>query len=482
MDINIYFSKYKEVLKGDEYEKFLEYCAKPLRKSIRVNTLKISIDDFLDIAKWEWWMLSQIPWCKEGFWIDRNDKSIPLGNHFLHLWWYFYIQEASSMIPVSILEPEKWDKILDISAAPWSKTTQIASYINDNWLIIANEPSSSRIKAIVSNFNRLWVSSSIITNKDWRVFSQYFPNYFDKILVDAPCTWEWTIRKDKYALDNINEKAIQKMSILQKMLIEEAFHSLKPWWVLVYSTCTLDELENEDAILFLLEAYPEIAELVPIKQDWIKNDKNVYWCDWVLRVWPHDYDTEWFFVAKIKKKGDSQSVYFEDIKSWKRKSPYLKISKLSKKIMIKDLCKSVEEGGDMHSSVLREIGKIEWNLFENWHEIYFRPNKSEQILSKISWYKTWIYIWKIILNKKIDWSHEWILFIEKLFNLNGLELNLMDIDDTLYQKFIKWADIENKSSFKSGICIFKYKWVSVWFWKIIWSRIKNKFPREFIQK
>lgn len=451
-----FFEKYRQVLSDVEYDKFKLFCTKPLRKSIRVNTLKITLDDFLKISKQEWWILSQIPWCKEWFWIDREDRSKPLWTSYLHQCWYFYIQEASSMIPPEILNPKSWEKILDISAAPWSKTTQMAILMQNKWMIVANEPIAWRIKSLKSNIDRMWVINTIITQKDWRVFSQYFPNYFDKILVDAPCTWEWTIRKDFHALDNWNEKAINKLSKLQKTLILEAFHSLKPWWEMVYSTCTLSPEEDEYVVKYLLEHFPWNAEIIPIP---IKTSSNPYWLEWVLRVWPHTFDTEWFFVAKIRKNNITHSEYYESIKPWQRKSPFKKVWNL------KD--KNIENIIDL---LWKE------NFLELWNEFWFKNKLIDDIAKYIWIHSWWILIWNIDKNRNLDFNHEWASFFYSLW----YEFDwIIEINEHEMEKYLKWYDLDNKDNLFWNI-ILKYKWLFIWFGKVNWKIIKNKFPRYLV--
>ena len=190
-------------------DSFCEYCLKPLNKSIRVNTLKISISKLKN--KLNNYVFTQVPWCKEGFWIkgERTD----LGNLLEHTLGYFYVQEAASMIPPIVLNPEENDLVLDLAAAPGSKTTQMAALMNNKGLIIANDVKYDRLKALSINLQRLGIMNTIITLK-----SNYFfkDMKFDKILLDAPCSGSGAIRKSLKTIEMWNPNMLINLSETQK--------------------------------------------------------------------------------------------------------------------------------------------------------------------------------------------------------------------------------------------------------------------------
>ena len=283
-----------------DIDKFCEYCVKRLNKSIRVNTLKITVKELKE--KLKEYELKQIPWCKEGFWI--NGPRTDLGNLMEHSLGYFYIQEAASMIPPTVLEPKEGDLVLDLAAAPGSKTTQMAALMKNNGLIIANDIKYDRLKSLSVNLQRCGILNAVITLKSNYSFKEM---KFDKILLDAPCSGSGAIRKSLMTLDIWNPNMLINLSGTQKKLILNAFDSLKEDGTLVYSTCSIDPEEDEGVINFLLknrEAKLEKIDLdikkSPIILDYEKEHYNneIKKC---LRIWPQDNDTEGFFVAKIKK-------------------------------------------------------------------------------------------------------------------------------------------------------------------------------------
>ena len=291
-----------------DFKEFKKYSLSFLRRSIRVNTLKISLDELKKRLEKNW-NLEQIPWCKEGFYIEHIKKERrDIGNLIEHSLGYFYTQEAASMIPPLVLEPKETDVVLDIAASPGSKTTQIAAMMNNKGVLIANDYQIPRIKPLSLNIQRCGITNCIITLMQGQWF--YNSNIkFDKILVDAPCSGTGTIRKSLKTLRIWNPNMVKRLSITQKQLIETAFNILKQNGTLVYSTCSLEPEENEAVVDFLINKYDN-AQLEEIKINNLKRsepilefdnnkyNENIKNC---LRIWPQDNDTEGFFVAKIKK-------------------------------------------------------------------------------------------------------------------------------------------------------------------------------------
>jgi len=286
-----FIEKYEKIT---DIEKFKEFSLKEPRKSIRVNTIKISVNELKERLKD--FKLTQIDWCKEGFFIEGNRTD--LGNLLEHSLGYFYVQEASSMLPPLALSPNENDIVLDMAASPGSKTTQLASIMKNQGLIIANELKYERTKSLSINLERSGITNTIITNSDARNIK----GNYDKILLDAPCSGTGTIRKSPKTLKIWNPNMYRKLSNIQKQLIEHAFSLLKENGILVYSTCSISPEEDEEVIESLLNNHQNakvekinlnIKHVEPITDN--KEVKNT------LRIWPQDNDTDGFFVAKIKK-------------------------------------------------------------------------------------------------------------------------------------------------------------------------------------
>jgi len=287
----------------ERYEKltnireFREYCLKDLRKSIRINTLKISAKEFLERTDLE---LEKIKWCNEGFFVNNRVTLGNLNDHFLG---YFYVQEASSMLPPLTMDIK--DKILDMCAAPGSKTGQISTMMKNKGLIIANDYDYIRLKALTMNLQRLGVMNAVITNMK----GYFIKERFDSILLDAPCSGTGTIRKSPGTLKIYNTKMIRKLGNDQKGLINNAFNILNDEGSLVYSTCSLEPEENEGVIDFLLNKH-ENARVEKIKINGLKTSDAVLefegkkYNDEIkkcIRIWPQDNDSDGFFLCKIRK-------------------------------------------------------------------------------------------------------------------------------------------------------------------------------------
>ncbi len=289
-----------------DLDKFLEYCQIYLRRSIRVNTLKISVKELKE--RLTDWKLIQIPWCKEGFWMEhKKQERRDIGNLIEHSLGYFYVQEAASMIPAIVLKPKLNSIVLDMAAAPGSKATHLAMIMKNTGILIANDADYERLNALSINLERCGVANAIITLMHGGSFNK-MNNTFDYVLLDAPCSGTGTIRKSAKTVDMWNPNMIRRLARIQRLLIDTAFNCLKENGTLVYSTCSLEPEENEDVVNFLINKYKN-AKLESIKLNIKRSDailefedksysKEIKKC---LRIWPQDNNTEGFFVAKVKK-------------------------------------------------------------------------------------------------------------------------------------------------------------------------------------
>ena len=290
-----------------DWEAFKKSSLSFLRRSIRVNTLKASVGELKERLE-KSWNLEQIPWCREGFWIEHIKKERrDIGNLIEHSLGYFYIQEAASMIPPLVLGPKPEEIILDIAASPGSKTTQIAQYMENRGILIANDYTYERMKPLSINLQKCGVTNALVTLMEGQWFRKSGIE-FDRILVDAPCSGTGTIRKSLKTIGIWNPDMVRRLSITQKQLIETGFNLLKENGTLVYSTCSLEPEENEAVVDFLISKY-ENAKLEEIRLSIkrsppileFENRKYSEELKKCLRIWPQDNDTEGFFVAKIKK-------------------------------------------------------------------------------------------------------------------------------------------------------------------------------------
>ncbi len=304
--------RYKDLLGPACYDRFIQYSFSYIRKAIRVNTLKITPDELRKRLS-ERWELTPVPWCNEGFWIsfkgdEDQEERFDIGNLPEHALGYIYVQDPASMIPPVVLDPKPGEIVLDMCAAPGSKTTQLAARMNNEGLLIANDPQSQRLRALGVNLQRMGVHNTIVTRMHGQLFKRRNLE-FDKVLVDVPCSGTGTIRRSMKVLDMWSIKLIERLVREQRNLLETAFLKLKPGGELVYSTCSQEPDENEGNVSWLLEKYPD-AEIIPVELDIKRSDAVLEWggkkfhegVKHTLRIYPYDNDTEGFFVAKIRKR------------------------------------------------------------------------------------------------------------------------------------------------------------------------------------
>ncbi|MFW5865464.1 MAG: NOL1/NOP2/sun family putative RNA methylase [Nanoarchaeota archaeon] len=328
---DVFKRRYMRLL-GNQYDDFMKYSFTYLRKCIRVNTLKADIKDVKERIEQKGWNLTPIPWCKEGFFVEGHatQDRFDIGNLMEHSLGLFYVQEAASMLPPLVLlsdRDEMTDKdkdalnVLDLCAAPGSKTSQLAQYMDNRGLLIANDVDISRLKPLTMNLQRMGVSNFLVTlnpfqksKRNTRLRNPFAKEdetgeFFDRILVDAPCSGTGTIRRSFKTLEMYSEGLVKRLASTQKALIRNAFEMLKPGGILVYSTCTQEPLENEGIISFLLNNHDN-AKVLPIdlninRSEPVKEFDGQTFRDEVkhcLRIYPQDNDSEGFFVCKIEKK------------------------------------------------------------------------------------------------------------------------------------------------------------------------------------
>ncbi len=297
--------RYRQLL-GSSYDDFIRYSLSYLNKSIRVNTLKTTVAELKERLQQQNFRLFQVPWCKEGFWMkgDRTD----FGNLVEHTLGYFYIQEAASMIPAVALNPQPGEIVLDMCASPGSKTTQMAAMLENKGIIVANDVTGDRMKPLGINLQRMGILNVVESQARGQQLMR-LATRFDRVLVDAPCSGTGTIRKSPETLKIWNPLMVRRLASQQKTLIDTGFSLLKPGGTLVYSTCSVEPEENEGVVDWLLQKYPDSAQVEEIKLEISRSspvlnfEKNSYSSEVrkCLRIWPQDNNTEGFFVAKLRK-------------------------------------------------------------------------------------------------------------------------------------------------------------------------------------
>ena len=443
------------------FDDFIAACQRPLRRSIRVNTLKISVADFLALVSPYNWQLTPVPWCEEGFWIERDDEeALPLGSTAEHLSGLFYIQEASSMLPVAALfaDGNTPERVMDVAAAPGSKTTQIAARMGNHGAILANEFSASRVKVLHANISRCGIHNVALTHFDGRVFGAALPEAFDAILLDAPCSGEGVVRKDPDALKNWSVESNLDIAATQRELIDSAFHALRPGGTLVYSTCTLNRDENEDVCLWLKAQYPDAVEFLPLGE-LFSSAKEALTPEGFLHVFPQIYGCEGFFVARLRKTSAIAPL----------PAPKFKVGNFPFTPLKGREAAQAEEAA-------RKAG-IFWDeslrLWMRDKEIWLFPVNIEPLIGKVRFSRIGIRLAEVH-NKGYRWQHEAVIALAG-------EANTFALTHQEAEEWYRGRDVYPENTPASDEVVVTHQGYPIGLAKKVGSRLKNSYPRELVR-
>ncbi len=290
------FSERVRAQLGEEYERFLGSYDEEGCVGLRVNTQKISVESFLATTPFH---LTPIPWTENGFYYRKEE---PVTRHPHYFAGLYYIQEPSAMLPASLLSVEPGDMVLDLCAAPGGKATELSSRLQGKGLLVANDASASRAKALLKNLTVWGAANCCVTAETPQRLLESFGCFFDKILVDAPCSGEGMFRRDAGLIDSWRERGPDRYAKLQKEILSCAVRMLKPGGRLVYSTCTFSETEDEAVVGEILEQYPELELCgIPMYEGFAAGGRP---CEKSVRLWPHRVRGEGHFAALLRKRED----------------------------------------------------------------------------------------------------------------------------------------------------------------------------------
>lgn len=443
-------------------EDFISACQRPLRKSIRVNTVKVSVEGFKQRAQEKGWKLEPVPWCHTGFWIVADESVVPLGNTAEHMAGLFYIQEASSMMPVSALfmDSQPYSSVLDMAAAPGSKTTQIAALMDNLGVLVANEFSSSRVKVLHANIERCGIRNCALTNFDGRVFGGWLPETFDAVLIDAPCSGEGTVRKDPDSMKNWSKASVLSIADTQKDLIESAFHALKTGGVMVYSTCTLSREENQDVCHHLQQKFGDAVAFERLDPLFDGAEKALTE-EGFLHIFPQVYDCEGFFVARIRKLA---SVEAPQVNKRLGQFPFVKADRKTDADIQLQLKKSLDiELPDTSSLWLRD------------NDVWLFPDELEPMLGELRFSRMGIKIAETH-KKGYRWQHQVATALA-----TGQETCSVDLTQDEAREWYMGRDIRPQSQSGQGEVIVRYSGDVIGLGKWVGNRVKNGLPRELVR-
>jgi NOL1/NOP2/sun family putative RNA methylase len=299
-------------LLGEEYPDFLSALRLPVLTGLRVNTLKLSPVEFNHLSPFK---LTPIEWCHSGYIVQQGgnlEKTTAPGKHPFHTAGLYYLQEPSAMAAAEILAPQPGESVLDISAAPGGKATHLAALMRNTGLLVANEIHPRRVWDLAENLERCGVTNAVITNESPGNLAEYFGEFFDCVLLDAPCSGEGMFRKSEPARHEWREGLVRACASRQSAILEHAALLLKPGGRLAYTTCTFAPEENEGVISTFLDHHPEftILELRPSpgfdagEPGWSGLPAH-HQLKMAVRIWPHHANAEGHFIALLEKHSTS---------------------------------------------------------------------------------------------------------------------------------------------------------------------------------
>ncbi len=312
------FQERMQLLLGTEYDAFLAGMEGERYRALRVNPLKGGFpagacgEDFLTLSPWK---LEPVSWEENGYYYTQEGP----GRHPYHEAGVYYIQEPSAMAPVAFLGAEPGEKVLDLCAAPGGKSTQIAGRMQGRGLLVSNEINPARAKILSENVERLGIRNCLVVSEPPERLAELFPDYFDRILVDAPCSGEGMFRKNENAGEEWSQENVERCAGRQDTILDCAVTMLRPGGRLVYSTCTFAPEEDEGSVSRLIHRHPEMEILEPAeclqeesrpaawgfapgRPEWIRDP--VPGLERTFRLWPHRLRGEGHYLAVLQRDGE----------------------------------------------------------------------------------------------------------------------------------------------------------------------------------
>ncbi len=306
-----FLNRMKDLLGEEEYEAYLKSFEEERLYGLRINTLKITPEKFTNMTTLK---LKSVSWIHNGFYYEGEERPAKDPYYYAGL---YYLQEPSAMTPASLLPVVPGDKVLDLCAAPGGKSTELGAKLKGQGLLVSNDISNSRAKALLKNLELWGIENICVTSEEPKKLKETFGEFFDKILVDAPCSGEGMFRKDADMVKSYEEHGPEYYAAIQREIMDQAVDMLAPGGLLLYSTCTFSACENEDIIRRTLDCHEEM-ELIRLPL--FEGASGGIGLPGCLRLFPHKIKGEGHFMALLKKKG-SPAGYKDYGKAGNKQSP-----------------------------------------------------------------------------------------------------------------------------------------------------------------
>ena len=292
--------KMQELL-GEEFGQYLESFKEEWKPGLRVNTLKLSPKELAELVPWN---LEPVPWADNGFYYDGtlDGEVLRPSKHPAYYAGLYYLQEPSAMTPAAMLPVVPGDRVLDLCAAPGGKSTELASKLKGRGMLVSNDISYSRARALLKNLELAGAANICVTSEAPEKLAGVWPEFFDKILVDAPCSGEGMFRRDEDMVKDWNEKGPEYYMPIQRQILSQAAAMLRPGGYMLYSTCTFSVEEDEGNVAYVLEEFPQM-QLCCLDLDKVPGACGGFGLSGCMRLFPHRLKGEGHFLALMRKKG-----------------------------------------------------------------------------------------------------------------------------------------------------------------------------------
>lgn len=289
-----YLNRMRDLLGEEEFSAYLKSFDEERLYGLRVNAAKVTPEAFPELVSWD---LKPVPWIPNGFYYEGTERPAKDPYYYAGL---YYLQEPSAMTPAMLLPVEPGDRVLDLCAAPGGKSTELGVKLAGKGVLISNDISNSRAKALLKNLELWGISNICVTSETPDKLADVFGPWFDKILIDAPCSGEGMFRKDDDMVKSYEERGPEYYSEIQKEITDQAVRMLAPGGLLLYSTCTFSRCEDEEIICHILENHQEM-ELIRLPL--FEGASDGIGLDGCIRLFPHKIKGEGHFISLLRKNG-----------------------------------------------------------------------------------------------------------------------------------------------------------------------------------
>lgn len=287
-----YLNRMRDLLGEEEFSAYLKSFDEERLYGLRVNAAKVTPEAFPELVSWD---LKPVPWIPNGFYYEGTERPAKDPYYYAGL---YYLQEPSAMTPAMLLPVEPGDRVLDLCAAPGGKSTELGVKLAGKGVLISNDISNSRAKALLKNLELWGISNICVTSETPDKLADVFGPWFDKILIDAPCSGEGMFRKDDDMVKSYEERGPEYYSEIQKEITDQAVRMLAPGGLLLYSTCTFSRCEDEEIICHILENHQEM-ELIRLPL--FEGASDGIGLDGCIRLFPHKIKGEGHFISLLRK-------------------------------------------------------------------------------------------------------------------------------------------------------------------------------------